>query len=89
MGFFEKAKELGGTAASKVSGATEMNRINGQIKDVEKQIDWQFREIGRIVYENESGIGDDEDYTVNIAKVDDLNEELVALTERLDRIRNG
>ncbi len=86
----DKAKELGGTAASKISEAGEIARLNAEMEDIERQIEVQYREIGRIVYEQESNIATEgEDYSVNVSKIDDLQEKFLSVSSRLNKMQCG
>ena len=87
--FKDKAKDVYGVASKATSDAVEVGKIRYNIKQTQWDIEKTYAKLGEIVYASKKGGDDYEDaLTLAVAEVDELQEKLDTLEERLRAYKN-
>ncbi|GAB6992104.1 zinc ribbon domain-containing protein [Paenibacillus pini] len=91
MNIIQRIKDGANRATEKAQGAVEVNKLNGQIAEIEKEMSFHFTGMGRIFYEGYAS-GDmsvAETEMMNHAKeCDKLQEEIDELRGRIGELKN-
>lgn len=91
MKILQRLKDGANRATEKAQGAVEISKLNNQIADVEKEMQFHFMEMGRVFYEGYS----EEDMTLaekemlkHCKTCDGLQEEIEQLRRRIAELKN-
>lgn len=83
----KKIRSGAGKVAKQADKAVDIKRIELQIASIRKQIEEEFEKLGRVVYENDLTVEENDDTPEIISKINELKMEVSAKEEEVEAIK--
>ena len=85
---FKKIRSGAGKVAKEADKAVDIKRIELQIASIKKEIEEEFGKLGRIIYENDLTVEENDVTTSIIEKINKLKTEIAAKEEEVEDIKS-
>jgi len=84
----KKIRSGAGKVAKEADRAVDIKRIEMQIASIKKQMEEEYEKLGRIVYENDLTVKENDNTPPIIEKINELKMEISAKEEEVENIKN-
>ena len=83
----KKIRSGAGKVAKEADKAVDIKRIELQIASIRKQMEQEFEKLGRVVYENDLTVEENDDTPDIISKINELKMEISAKEDEVEAIK--